>query len=134
MDKSKIIESIARQLIDQGNLEIIKEAFSPNYIAHAGEKKYQGRSFLKKYVREIHDSISNLNIIRLEILLESEDRIAWQRSLNGTHQKDFMGIPASNKKVGWYEIVVSRFENGLITEEWLSSDLSAQLMFRLGKK
>ena len=40
------------------------------------------------------------------------------------------GIPASNKKVRWYEIVVSRFDNDKIIEEWVVSDLGFQLMLK----
>lgn len=45
-----------------------------------------------------------------------------------------MGIPASNQRVKWQEMIVSRFENDKIVEEWVVSDLAGQLMIRLPRK
>ena len=56
--------------------------------------------------------------------------MTWQRTLSGTHKADLKGIPASNKKVKWYEIVVTRFDKDKIIEEWLASDLAFQLMLK----
>jgi predicted ester cyclase len=43
------------------------------------------------------------------------------------------GIPASLKKITWYEVVVSRFEKDKIAEEWIASDLAFQMMVKLSK-
>jgi predicted ester cyclase len=43
------------------------------------------------------------------------------------------GIPASNRKVKWTEIVVTRFNGERIAEEWLVSNLAFQLMLKQPK-
>jgi hypothetical protein len=40
------------------------------------------------------------------------------------------GIPASNRKAEWTEMVVTRFENGKIAEDWLISELAGELMIQ----
>ncbi|MEL7534953.1 MAG: ester cyclase [Bacteroidota bacterium] len=55
---------------------------------------------------------------------------SWKRSFKGTHKANMQGIPASNKAIVWEEMVVSRFENGKISEEHLVSDLAAQLLLK----
>jgi predicted ester cyclase len=49
------------------------------------------------------------------------------RTHRGTHQADFMGVPASGRSVTWRDMVVTRYEAGKIAEEWAVSDLAEQL-------
>lgn len=134
MDKLETVKHILDQLMIKGNSDLIESAFSTNYIAHAGDKTYNGHPFLKRYTKQVRTAIQNIKITKVELLSETENTITWQRSFSGTHQANLRGIPASNKKVKWYEIVVSRFEGNLIAEEWLASDLAAQLMFKQPRK
>ena len=63
----------------------------------------------------------------LEFLSVSGDMVVWQRTLRGTHKGSMRGIPPSGKRVKWNEMVVSRFENGKIAEEWVVSELAGKL-------
>lgn len=119
------------QLIVQGNQVIIEVAFSTDYKAHSGGKIHSGHKFIKQFTKQIRKAIPDNKILKIDFLSETEDIITWQRTFTGTHIKDLKGIPASNKKVKWYEIVVSRFQNDKIIEEWVSSDLAFQLMVKL---
>ena len=55
-------------------------------------------------------------------------RIAWQRTLRATHKGDYMGFPATGKKLVWRDMVTSRFQDGLIQEDWVITDLAEQLL------
>jgi len=131
MDKTKYLIHIADQLIVKGNLSIIDTAFSPDYIAHAGEKIYNGQKFIKQFTNQVRRAIPDIKITNIEVLSETDTVLTWQRIFRGTHKFDLKGIPASNKKVKWYEIVVSRFEKDKIIEEWVASDLAFQLTLKL---
>jgi predicted ester cyclase len=41
-----------------------------------------------------------------------------------------MGIPPSDKKIKWIEMVVTRFEGDRIAEEWVVSELAGQLLLK----
>lgn len=131
MDKLNQIKYIADQLIGQGNLNIIDTSFSVNYIAHAGGKNHNGHKFIKQFTKEIRTAIPDIKIVKIEILSQTDHVLTWQRTFSGTHKAGLKGIPASNKKIKWHEIVVSRFEQDKIIEEWVVSDLAAQLMLKL---
>ena len=45
-------------------------------------------------------------------------RITW----TGTHKSDFMGLPATGKRVNFSEIHVQRVVNGKIVEHWGVAD------------
>jgi predicted ester cyclase len=130
MDRLEHIKSIADQLIGQGNLNIVDSAFSADYVAHAGEKTHNGHKFIKQFTKQLRTAMPDIKIVKLEILSQTDNILTWQRTLSGTHKADLSGIPASNKKVKWYEIVVSRFDKDQIAEEWVASDLAFQLMLK----
>ncbi len=46
-NKEGIIKSGNIELFEKGNLDIIKEIFSNNYVVHVGDKNYKGHEFIK---------------------------------------------------------------------------------------
>ena len=129
MNMEEHINYAVQQLIDNGNIDAIESLFSVDYIAHA-DKDYKGHDFIKRYTKQLHTSIQDVETLKVEFLNESSNKITWQRTLQGTHKNDMYGIPPSGKKIKWYELVVSRFEDGKIAEEWVVSDLAGQLMLK----
>ena len=105
--------------------------FSTDYVAHAGGKEYSGHSFLKRFAGQIRSAISDIRIVEIKFLAQDGNTIAWQRTLSGTNEEDMMGIPSSGKKVKWIEMVVSRFSNEKIVEEWVVSELMGELLLKV---
>ena len=128
LDYDVQLNHLTAQLIAKGNLEVITVGFSEYYLAHIGEKTYKGFGFIKRYVKELHTAIPEIKVVKLEILSKANDIITWKRTLSGTHKAPMKGIPSSNKKIKWHEMVVSRFEKDKIIEEWIASDLAFQMM------
>ena len=130
MNKENQLKFVVDQLIVKGNSDIVDEVFSDDYIAHSGDKNHKGKQFIKQFTKQIRTAIPDIKLIRIDILSQNENIISWQRSFRGTHKANLRGIAASKKKVKWYEIVVTRFEENKIIEEWLVSDLAFQLMLK----
>ncbi|MFO7657904.1 MAG: ester cyclase, partial [Bacteroidales bacterium] len=130
MNREEKIEYIAKQLFEQGNVEIIDSAFVESYIGHYGDKKHKGQKFVKQFIRKLRLAIPDIKILKIEFLSQTENTITWQRTFSGTHKTEMQGIPASMKKLKWNEIVVTRFEGERIAEDWLVSDLAFQLMIK----
>jgi len=81
------------------------------------------RSVLSMYQRAFPDLQ-----VQVEILVEGTDRVAWQRTLRGTHQGDFKGFPPTGRPIVWRDTVTSRFREGLIAEDWVITDLAERLL------
>ncbi len=129
--KEKIIQYAMEELIEKGNVGIIDEIFTTDYVAHAGEKEYTGHSSVKRYASQLHTSIPDLRIVDVQFLMQDGDTIVWQRKLEGTHKVAMQGIPPSGQKVKWVEMVVSRFKNEKISQEWVVSELMGELLLRV---
>jgi predicted ester cyclase len=128
MNLEEKIKLIIEELVINGNFDVIAEVFSANYKAHAGEKIYQGHEFLKKFTKQVRSAIPDIQVQKLEFLAQTKNTITWQRTFTGTHQAAMMGIPPSNKKVTWTEMVVTSFEGDKVVEEWVVSELAEKLL------
>lgn len=133
MDKRKQIKLANAHLIGQGNIGSIESFFSHDYVAHSGEKSFKGHKFIKQFVGQLRKTIPDIRILNVEFLSQTSNTITWQRTLIGTHKVNIKGIPASNRKVKWTEMIVSRFDKGKIAEDWLVSELAGELMLQYGR-
>jgi predicted ester cyclase len=119
------------QELVKGNSDVVDEIFSTDYLAHAGDKEYKGHEFIKRFTRQLRSAFPDISIRKIEFLAQTGDTITWQRTFTGTHETNMMGIPPSGKKVKWIEMVVTRFKDEKIAEEWVVSELAGELALNL---
>ena len=131
MNYKKKIESLVEELYLNQNLDIVNSSFSQDYKAYAELKTYKGLSFIRQHLTKFHHCIKDIKVVKIDFLCEEDGKITWQRTLKGKHVNNMQGIPASNKMIQWQEMVVSRFEDDKIKEEWLVSDLAGKLLIAL---
>lgn len=130
--KTKIdnIKKANKFLFEMGNIDILPEMFASNYQAHSNRKKYLGHEFIKRWIKQLRNAIHDIRVVDEIFFVNSDDTVVWQRTLKGKHVQKLRGIPPSGKIIIWNELVVSRFENNLISEEWIVSELLGQLMVK----
>jgi len=115
-------------LITNGNLDAIGEFFAPDYVAHATDQDMKsGHGFIRRFLDLLKNGFPDVRA-EVEILVEGKDRVAWQRTLRGTHEGDFMGFPATGRPIVWRDMVTSRFRDGLVAEDWVITDLAERLL------
>lgn len=131
MDYQIKIRTLVEELYINQNFDILEASFSEDYKAYAELKTYKGLKFIRQHLKRFHHSIKDIKVVKIDFLCEEVDKVTWQRTLKGKHVNNMQGIPASNKIIQWQEMVVSRFEDGKICEEWLVSDLAGQLLIAL---
>lgn len=111
-----------------GKLDEADKFFASDYVAHlTGQSMSGGHDAVRKVVASIRKSFPDL-AVEVEILVAGADRVAWQRTLRGTHKVAFKGFPGSGRQIVWRDMVTSRFRDGLIAEEWVVTDLAESLL------
>ncbi len=117
-----------KELISKGNTEAVGDYFASRYVARLGGFEGKGPAFVRRFITQLHHAVPDVRVASIEILLESGDRVAWRRTLKGTHKRDLMGILASGKKITWCDMLVTRFNTqGKVAEEWVVSDLAGSM-------
>lgn len=122
------IKAANHALIENGDHDAIKEFFSPNYVAHLTGQDVAGGHKLVRSLLDLYQGAFPHREVQVEILLENSDRIAWQRTIRAKQEDAFKGFPDSGREIVWRDVVTSRFQDGLIEEEWVISDLAEQLL------
>ncbi|MDQ2076392.1 ester cyclase [Marinimicrobium sp. ABcell2] len=123
-----VIVEANNSLFVDGNVEDVDEFFAIDYAVHVtGRTINGGHKIVRAVVGELRKSFPDLTV-NVEILVEGQDRVAWQRTFRGTHKSKFKGFPPSDRAVEWRDMVTSRFVDGRITEEWVITDLAEQLL------
>ena len=115
-------------LIAGGNLNAVGEFFAADYVAHITDEDVAlDHAGIQKFLDLYWQAFPDLQV-EVEILVEGKDRVAWQRTLRGTHEGAFKGFPPSGRLIVWRDMVTSRFHEGMIAEEWVISDLAERLL------
>lgn len=128
MNKRKHIEETVNRLIGNGEIEVVDAAFAKEYIVYAENKVYKGRKKIKQFTQILRNVFPDLEVLKVVFFLEVENTLTWQRTIRGTQREEMQGIPASNKKVTWNEMIVTRYEDDKIAEECIVSELLGQLL------
>ena len=106
---------------NSGDIEAIKEIFSPDYVFHSGpgqdESLEQMIELLKPQMEAWPD-----RTFSVEDILAKGDKVVSRFIFKGTHEGDIEGFPATGKKIETTGIEIWRVENGKIVESWEVTD------------
>ncbi|NJN81755.1 MAG: ester cyclase [Caldilineaceae bacterium] len=101
---------------------LVDQALPPGVPAGLEGRKMLAGAFFAAFP-DIH--------LHAEDIIEEGERVAMRWMAHGTHQGEFMGIPATGKQVRITGIAIDRFENGQVVEHWEQFD-QLSMMQQLG--
>ena len=126
---------IVRRFVDEvqnaHDLEALDGLFSPdfiNYVEMPGLRNDLGGA--KQFFSILFAAFPDLKITIHDQIAEV-DKVVTRKTFQGTHQGEFLGIPATGKHVEMDIIDIFRVSEGKIMEHWAEADLMA-LMQQLG--
>ena len=102
---------------NSGDAEAIKEIFSPDYIYHLGAGQVLS---LEQMIGDLEPQMEAYpdRILSVEDILAKGDKVVSRYLFKGTHEGEFLGMPATGKKIENIGIEIWRVENGKIVESW----------------
>lgn len=125
----EIVYRFNKEFIEQGNEQSFHEMIAPDFVnqtAPAGVPKgpegvlFFFNQFLKPAFPdlkvEIYDQVAG------------DDKVATRKAFHATHKGEFLGIPASGKKVVMEVIDIVRLRDGKLIEHWNVLDMQSVLM------
>ena len=122
-----------RRVIDEfnrGNLDVLDEVCSPDYIFHGPTNPDWDREGIKKAIGMVHAAFPDWQIT-LEDIFATQDRAAYRISIRGTHRGEVWGATPTGKQMTWTAILIDHFAGGKIVEDWEWTDFLG-LMQQLG--
>ncbi len=85
-----------------------------------------GRDKLKEVFARLHRGFPDLHVT-VEDLIADGDKVVARNTVTGTHQGEYMGLPATGKAVTYDEIFIFRFVDGRVAETWGVVDVFSQM-------
>jgi len=107
---------------NNGDVEAIKEFFSPDYVWHTGSGQdlslEQNIELLEPQMAAFPD-----RTFSVEDILAKGDKVVSKYIFKGTHEGDIEGLPpATGKKFETSGIEIWQVKNGKIVESWTAGD------------
>lgn len=129
----KTVIRFNKEFIEQGNLSSFKELVSENVINHAAPAGTPpGHESMRYFLEDVlRVGFPDLKVEILDQVAEG-DKVTTRKTIEGTHQAVFMGIPATGKKVTINVIDIIKLTDGKYSEHWGASNL-AEVMMELSK-
>lgn len=105
------------QAINGGNLQIVDDLAHPDYVYRNPTDELRGADAIKQLFAAYRSAFPDFHV-HVNDRVTAGDRMIQAFTITGTHEGEFMGIPPTQKKIRVHGIVMSRFEDGKILEEW----------------
>lgn len=121
------VDQVVREAIAAyaaGDWDAALAAISDDMRIHlAGAPPMQGKDAWRSGAETLHTGFSDIAFEISNVLVDG-DRVALCNRMTARHTDDFAGVPASGREVTMESIEIYRVRDGLVVEEWISSDLA----------
>ncbi len=103
----------------KGDIGAMDEVFAPDHVVHWNEmeSKDQQRTpaQVKNMIVRFREAIPDLSA-KIDDIVATDNKVAFQVTYEGTHTGQFGDIPASNKHFKWTDMIIAHIENGKVIE------------------
>jgi len=117
--------------IDAQDFEKLRQYLSKDFaLSVVGMPEPLDREATFELMKEFYAAFPDFTHVIEEMVAEG-DRVAVRMRFEATHQGDFMGIPATGKKVSYAGVQMFTLVDGVCTENWALDD-NFGFMMQLG--
>jgi ketosteroid isomerase-like protein len=118
LDENK---DLVRRALAADSPEAMDQYYARDYVGHASEGSEEGDYTLadvkKQWFGVILSGFPDA-AIRLQSIVAEGDLVASRVVVTGTHTREYLGVPATGKKLRSSEVSIDRIEGGKIVESW----------------
>lgn len=109
------------ELFEKGDLDGIEALLDPNCTVYRAGMPPLSRDTFKQHGAMLATAFTDHKVTTEDIFAEN-DMVCYRGTWSATHHGDFIGIPATGKRVTIGFIVINRVANGKIIENWEEMD------------
>lgn len=117
MGNKALLVRLFDEALHQGNMAIVDEVFSVEFIDHSTPDQVVGPEGVKAYFLAVRAGIPDIHVTIDDVIAEG-DRVVLRSTWRGTHTGTYAGIAPTGKKVARTLIQIFRIMNGQLLEEW----------------
>ena len=109
-----------QEVQSQGQIERVDDYLSPDFVDRT---PFPGAGVTRNGVKGVFGMLRAAFPDHDAVVLDMDaegDRVTTYKTFNGTHQGEFMGIPATGRPVSIRVMDIVRFDDSRIAEHWNS--------------
>ena len=129
-ENKQLIGRIIEGTINDRNPAVMDELAAPDYVYHDAASPVHGVAAFKQLAGVFLGAFPDLRLT-IEDQIAEGDQVLTRLTIRGTQRGDFMDIPPTGKGVEASALLLSRFRNGKLVEEWERFD-TMHFMQQLG--
>jgi len=122
-DTKAVVRRWIEEVWTQQNLDLVDKIFAPSYTVNG---HHVGPEGVRAAVQQLHVAFGAPTVL-VEDLLGEDDRVVLRWRIQGRHDGDLFGIPATGRPVELTGTNIYRLTDGLIVENWENVDVLATL-------
>jgi steroid delta-isomerase-like uncharacterized protein len=122
-DQNKtVVRRFFEEVVNEGRFAVADEIFAPTFgergsmFGEHGPRSESGPEKAIKAARRFRAAFPDIHFTVDELVAE-DDKVVVRVTFRGTHQGEYMGIPATGKAVQVSGVELARLANGQIVEE-----------------
>ena len=114
-----VFRRLVEEILNQGNMNLFDELVAPDFIEHEELPPgiQEGREGSILMFTQLRSAFPDFKA-EIEDLIAEGNRVVVRMRWTGTHQGDFMGIPATGNSISIEVIDIVRIEDGKFKEHW----------------
>jgi ketosteroid isomerase-like protein len=128
-EKNKALARRFLEAREKGDLAVVDEMMAPDYVTHARLLPGQGpgRKGAVRAIAQLSAAVSNTSV-DFEDQVAGGDKVVTRFVVHATHDRaELMGVAPSGRELTNVVIVILRFSEGKIAEEWGMGTMGARL-------
>ena len=130
-EENKAVARRFYETFEKGDLPIVDEVLASNFVEHNPfPDQPPGPEGMKQVLGMMRATFPDMAVSTQDMIAEG-DKVVSRWTGTGTHQGEFMGIPATGNKVTVSGIGIDRVVDGKIVEHWEQFDAMG-MMQQLG--
>jgi steroid delta-isomerase-like uncharacterized protein len=118
---ARLIEAYASPTLDEFDALLTEDVV----LVRDGEKAH-GPAEFKAILARLRRAFPDLEY-RIDDVIAAGDKLVLRWAANGTHQGEYLGVPASGRAVSYTGITVYELRGERVARAWVSADLLSLL-------
>jgi steroid delta-isomerase-like uncharacterized protein len=124
-DNKQAVQRFYQEVINSRNLDALDELLTPDGVDHTFGS--QNPEQAKQFFGMVHQAFPDLHAEVHDVIAEGE-LVAARVTYTGTHQGEFVGIPATGKRTTLNGVDFFRMQDGRQAEHWGGPDMFSFLV------
>jgi steroid delta-isomerase-like uncharacterized protein len=121
-DNKALMRRFYDEVVAQGKFDLIDDMLADDFVEH---EEFPGitpdRAGVKQFFTMLRAAYPDLRMT-VEDLIAEGDKVVARIRIIGTHQGEFMGVPATGKQINVPGIDIVEFRDGRATAHWGVTD------------